>query len=379
MLLFVAGPADRSRARAERIQSAIAERWPKLARSKRQPRTGAPLQPALTRLDRFLEAFAPAGIPAADGWWSWVPSLRRALRELILATYPPGWKVLAPCDPGGPSLARPSAAGTKPLRSLASEFQGGVDPAQRPVDPRLWLVLAPSLPAELETLLLSSFLRAEPFARTARAPGDVRRLDSWLRGEVDALVAGNGLASRGLVADLDWGASPASLTVLDEDGQIRQRTDPFDLASGLEELYATRETLAPGEAYNRLHSHTGSEELYIVLEGEGVIRVNERALPIRAGQCFGKPRGYDCATQILNTGSAAMVLLDVGTANRSELDLWHYPEHGELVARLPGQPLLVPKAEVLPGSEFLRVYDRRYYRAAKSAPRSRRARPNLSG
>jgi uncharacterized cupin superfamily protein len=100
-----------------------------------------------------------------------------------------------------------------------------------------------------------------------------------------------------------------------------------------------------------------------VLEGEATIRVNERLLPIRAGQCFGKPRGYDCCTQILNTGSRELVFLDIGTTNKAEVDLCRYPEHGELVALSGGQGWFVPTQAIRPRSELFPLYERRYFRS----------------
>ena len=359
MLLFVTSPARASEPEARALARAHAAAWPALAAARKHPRTGAPLVPAVTRLDLFLEAFAPAASPGPSGWcievppadnyWRWAPALRGALRTLIRGAFPPGPRYTAPYDPCGPPtaapLAPPSADGVPlaPLSSMTDAFRGGPDPAQAPVDPRLWLVLAPPLPPELETILLSTILRAEPFARIGRVP-DAGAPDGWLAGEVDALIAGQNLATAGLVADV---------------------AGIFDLTSGLEDMYASREELAPGEVYNRFHSHTGSEELYIVLEGEGIVRVNERALPIRAGQAFGKPRGYDCSTQLLNTGAAPLVFLDVGTMRTSEVDLCRYPDHGELFAGHAGMRWLVPTDAFLPGAVLAPLYDRRYTRRTK--------------
>lgn len=324
MLLIVVGP---------RIPSDLAAAWPAIAAARKHPRTGAPLQPAVTRLDLLWEAFSPK--PPA---WQTAPAFRRLMRELIRATFPIGPRVGLAFDPVGPP------DGKEPLRTLTDEMRRAGDPAQRPLDPRLWLVLAPELPPELEPGILSTFLRAEPFARVARGDVDAAR-------EVDRLLAGEGLAS--LVTNLE---GEGTLALGDE----RARTHFFEQTAALEDLYATKEWLAPGEVYNRFHSHTGSEEIYIVLEGEGKIRVNERLLPIRAGQCFGKPRGYDCATQIVNTGTVPMVFLDIGTFEPSEVDLCRYPEHGEMLARFAGHRWIVPTEAVLPSSAL--AYDLRYFR-----------------
>jgi uncharacterized cupin superfamily protein len=367
VLLYVTGPAVVSEARARELYSGIAARWPELARERKHPRGGAALVPAITRLDLFLAAFAsgapgesglPIQLPPPEQWWQWGPSLRRPLRELVRATFPAGPRFSVALDPSGPAPKGELAH----LRTLVPELRKGSDPAQRPADPRLWLVLAPPLPEALERIFLSTFLRAEPFARVARVPAEAS--PSWLEGEVDALMKGEGLASVGLVADLD--EVMLEFTSRDDAGRVVGRTSFFDLVSGLEELYATKEMLEPGEAYNRLHSHTGSEELYLILEGEGKIRVNERLLPIKAGQCFGKPRGYDCCTQILNTGSKRLVFLDIGTADGSEIDLCRYPEHGELLARSAGHRWFVSTGSIRPGAELSALYENRYFRKAVS-------------
>ncbi len=365
MLLYVTGPAVAHESRARDLYAGIATRWPELAQQKKHPRSGAALVPAVTRLDLFLAAFAPAAkagesglaiqLPPSDQWWQWGPSLRRPLRELVRATFPPGPRFSVSLDPSGPEPSPKSAH----LRTLVPELRKKGDPAQLPADPRLWLVLAPPPPQALERIFLSTCLRAEPFARVARAP--VETPPGWLEGEVDQLALGKGLVSDGLVADLD--EMMLEFTSRDDAGRVLGRTSFFDLVSGLEELYATKEMLEPGEAYNRLHSHTGSEELYLILEGEGKIRVNERLLPIKAGQCFGKPRGYDCCTQILNTGSTRLVFLDIGTAS-AELDLCRYPEHGEVLARSAGHRWFVPTEAIRPGAELSALYESRYFRSA---------------
>ena len=372
MLLFVTGREKSDEITARGTFAEMAAAWPKIAAARLNPRSGAALIPAVTRLDLFLAAFSPADEPGESGfsirippegqWWLWAPSLRRALKELIVSTFPLGPKYAAPFDPCGPVTDRPTPGETGHMRTLVEHFSPSADPSQRPVDPRLWLVLAPPLPGGLEMVFLSTFLRAEPFARVVRLPESAEPVETWLENETDALLAGQELATDGLVADLEEGPDWRNFEGTDESGEVKSRSSLFDLVSGLEEMFASREVLEPGEAYNRLHSHTASEELYILLEGEGLIRVNERALAIKAGQCFGKPRGYDCSTQILNTGKVRMVFLDIGTQDTSEIDLGRYPEHGELLARFAGHRWIVPSEAIIPGTEIGEVYDRRYYR-----------------
>src|SRR5205823_569544 len=107
------------------------------------------------------------------------------------------------------------------------------------------------------------------------------------------------------------------------------------------------------------------------LEGEGQLRINERLIPVKAGDVFGKPRGYACATQFLNTGHAPLVLLDVGTLFRDELELSHYPEHGEVLARHAGHFWIAPSDEIRPARALFPFYQRTYYRTG-TGPRERK-------
>ena len=176
MLLFVTGPHFAEESNARRIYSDIAVAWPDLAGRCRHPRTGLPLVPAVTRLDLFLCAFSPATesgdsgvafhIPPQEQWFRWVPALRGPLRDLIVSSFPPGLRYSAPSDPVGPPLDKTSPGELARLRTLVPELMASGDPAQEPIDPRLWLVLSPPLPAMLETVFLSTILRAEPFAET---------------------------------------------------------------------------------------------------------------------------------------------------------------------------------------------------------------------
>jgi uncharacterized cupin superfamily protein len=357
MLLYVTGPETASSTHQTDLYSHISSMWSDIAKSTVHPRSGLKCEPALTRLDLFLAAFAPEGLPS-DRWYA-VGELRAPLKVLIGRTFPAGPRMMAAWDPVGPERENPGQD-AEPLATLSGEL--AEDPAQLPVDPRAWLVLAPPMAGCFETVFLSWFLRAEPYARLARIPEGLEDPRNWLAAQLAGLARGKDLLRTGLVTDLDGGAARPALTTTDPSGRLVATTDVVDLVSGLEGLHATREMIAPGEVYNRFHSHTASEELYIVLEGSGVIRVNERLLPIRAGQCFGKPANYGCATQLVNTGQVPLVFLDIAIVDTGSVDLCHYPEHGELFARFAGHRWFVPTGRIRPGAELGEVYSRRYYR-----------------
>jgi uncharacterized cupin superfamily protein len=371
MLLYVTGPDTCDEAAAQALYTTLARAFAPAAQSRAHPRTAAPCEPVVTRFDLFLSAFSPAPEPNASGLRialppipaapMWGLAMRPALRELVLATFPQAPRFMATMDPVGPLTDKPTPA-LPALVDLATSLPGKPDPAQKPVDPRLWLVLAPPMPDVLEMMFLPTFLRAEPWARVARAPADADA--AWLEREVGALIEGQGLATRGLVANMD-DAGHTRAVYKDDKGAERAHVVMIEGACGLEESYAWRVTLAPGQTYARLHSHSGSEELYVVHSGSGLLRVNERLIPIKTGDVFGKPRGYDCATQIVNPGPDPLVLFDFGTMHRTEVDLCRYPEHGEIFARFAGHRWVTANDALRPHTDFNPVYDRRYQRTSK--------------
>lgn len=374
MLLYVTGPETLDESAATALYASLAGRWPELARARSHPRSGSPCEPVVTRLDLFLAAFSASPSPTASGLRVAVPppeqaamwgiALRTALRELVLAAFPPTPRFLNAMDPAGPRTALPARKDLPALSDQAASFVGRPDPAQKPADPRLWLVLAPPMHETAELLFLPTFLRAEPWARVARASASADA--AWLEREISALVEGRDLTRYGLVANLDSGTH-TRVSYRDEKGTEFAHVQMLEGTAGLEESYAWRTTVAPGQTYARLHSHTGSEELYIVQSGRGLLRVNERLIPVGPGDVFGKPRGYDCATQIVNPGSEPLVILDFGTMHRTEVELCRYPEHGEMIARCAGHRWIAPTDALRHGSEFFPVYDRRYWRTSKPA------------
>ncbi|QND54645.1 cupin domain-containing protein (plasmid) [Phyllobacterium sp. 628] len=74
---------------------------------------------------------------------------------------------------------------------------------------------------------------------------------------------------------------------------------------GLDGLGAILHVVPAGKTAWPFHRHHGCDELFLVLEGQGEVRMGERRLPIRAGDCIGAPDGGD-AHQIINTSDAEL-------------------------------------------------------------------------
>ena len=64
----------------------------------------------------------------------------------------------------------------------------------------------------------------------------------------------------------------------------------------------------PGQAH-ALHAHAGMDKVYTVIEGEGVFLLEDRELPMRAGDLLAAPEGV--AHGVRNTGAGRLLVLAI--------------------------------------------------------------------
>ena len=95
-------------------------------------------------------------------------------------------------------------------------------------------------------------------------------------------------------------------------------------------LGASVDTVAPGKRSCPYHFHYAQEEMFIVLEGEGTLRVAGEMLPIRAGDVIFIPPGPAYPHQILNTSAAPLKYLSISTKDSPEVV--EYPDSGKYLA-----------------------------------------------
>lgn len=98
--------------------------------------------------------------------------------------------------------------------------------------------------------------------------------------------------------------------------------------------------VAPGMRSCPYHFHYAQEEAFIVLEGEGSLRVAGETLAIVAGDVMFIPPGPDYPHQIINTSAAPLKYVSIST--RESPEVVEYPDSGKYLARaagsLNGQP-----------------------------------------
>ena len=95
-------------------------------------------------------------------------------------------------------------------------------------------------------------------------------------------------------------------------------------------LGASIDTVAPGKRSCPYHFHYAQEEMFIVLEGTGTLRVAGEMLPIVAGDVIFIPPGPAYPHQIINTSDAALKYLSIST--RETPELVEYPDSGKYAA-----------------------------------------------
>jgi uncharacterized cupin superfamily protein len=79
------------------------------------------------------------------------------------------------------------------------------------------------------------------------------------------------------------------------------QTCEFGIMLGLYHLGAAIYVVPPGKSATTFHRHHVSDEMFVILSGEGVYRLGERRLAVKAGDCLGAPAGGE-GHQIINTG-----------------------------------------------------------------------------
>ena len=95
-------------------------------------------------------------------------------------------------------------------------------------------------------------------------------------------------------------------------------------------LGVSMDIVPPGKQSCPYHFHHAQEELFIVLEGEGTLRVAGERLPIKAGDVITIPPGPEHPHHILNTSNAPLKYLSISTKEYPEV--CEYPDSGKVLA-----------------------------------------------
>ncbi len=96
------------------------------------------------------------------------------------------------------------------------------------------------------------------------------------------------------------------------------------------QLGASYDVVAPGARTCPYHLHHAQEEMFVVLEGSGTLRVAGEMLPIKTGDVLFIPAGPEYPHQIINTSDAPLRYLSISTLQTPEI--CEYPDSGKFLA-----------------------------------------------
>lgn len=134
---------------------------------------------------------------------------------------------------------------------------------------------------------------------------------------------------------------PPEFVWRDEIGLV---TKSLGAAAGSERLNVNIDSVPPGALSTKYHSHSQQEEFFLVLEGEGTLRLNGEKIPVSKGDFIAKPAGKNIAHTFYNRGSEALVLLDVGTAEKE--DTCYYPDEDVYLHKSNGKNRVYHEADI---------------------------------
>ncbi len=97
-----------------------------------------------------------------------------------------------------------------------------------------------------------------------------------------------------------------------------------------QKLGAGFDIVPPGKRSCPYHFHYAQEEMFVILEGEGTLRVAGEMIPIRAGDVIDIPPGPEYPHQIINTSDAQLKYLSISTQEFPEV--CEYPDSGKYLA-----------------------------------------------
>ena len=96
-------------------------------------------------------------------------------------------------------------------------------------------------------------------------------------------------------------------------------------------LGASFDILEPGKRGCPYHFHHAQEEMFVVLEGAGTLRVADEMIPVKAGDVMFIPAGPDYPHQLINTSAAQLKYLSISTMEAPEI--CEYPDSDKFLAK----------------------------------------------
>ena len=97
-----------------------------------------------------------------------------------------------------------------------------------------------------------------------------------------------------------------------------------------QKMGASIDIVPPGKRSCPYHFHHAEEEMFIVLEGEGTLRVAGEMLPIRSGDTIFIPPGPEYPHQLINTSDKPLKYLSLSI--NADVEICEYPDSNKYLA-----------------------------------------------
>jgi uncharacterized cupin superfamily protein len=118
---------------------------------------------------------------------------------------------------------------------------------------------------------------------------------------------------------------------------FEERYAPLSDGVGARQLGYNLTIVPPGKRSCPFHSHRANEEMFFIVEGEGIYRFGEESYAVKAGDvCAAPAGGPETAHHLINTGARDLKYLGVSTMIYP--DICEYPDSGKFLATTgPGE------------------------------------------
>lgn len=136
--------------------------------------------------------------------------------------------------------------------------------------------------------------------------------------------------AQALAAQLIRNFNDAELSTFQREPLYESRYARLARGTAAKKLGASVDTVQPGKCSCPYHLHHAQEEMFIVLEGSGTLRVAGERLPIKAGDVIFIPAGPEYPHQIINTSDAPIKYLSISTMEQPEICV--YPDSNKFMA-----------------------------------------------
>ena len=128
---------------------------------------------------------------------------------------------------------------------------------------------------------------------------------------------------------------------LEHGDRFKAKVAPISTRIGAKRLGYNVTAIEPGKRAFPFHNHHTNEELFFILQGQGMLRFGATEYAVRKGDFIAcPPGGTDTAHQLINVGSEELRYLALSTS--LDTDVFQYPDSGKfgvVAGRQPGQRL----------------------------------------